>query len=204
MGEGDFELWKKRRNLEDVFVSPVRMHVLHTGGLQHLDWQAEEERRSLKNVWDFLLIWIDMFFITDDIITECDISVSKLLGFETFPFFLWYRYRFRIFLVSKKVSVLVSKKIGIGKSIGIGFKKIWHWTKYRYWFRKYLVSKKVLVSKNFGIEKSIGIGFEKILLSQKVSVSVSKMFVLKKDTNIHDLFHHLEPWTIWAKKSVFN
>ena len=41
---------------------------------------------------------------------ECDISVSKLLGFETFPFFLWYRYRFRKFLVSKK-------------SIGIGFEK---------------------------------------------------------------------------------
>ena len=37
MGEGDFELWKKRRNLEDVFVSPVRMHVLHTSSLQHLD-----------------------------------------------------------------------------------------------------------------------------------------------------------------------
>ena len=108
---------------------------------------------------------------------ECDISVSKLLGFETFPFFLmvsvsvseifgieksigigfeknWYRkkyrYRFRRILVSKK-------------SFGIGFEKIWYRKKYRYWFRKILVSKKVSVSvsKKFGIEKSIGIGFEK-------------------------------------------
>jgi len=72
-------------------------------------------------------------------------SVSKL-----FHFFWWYRYRFRKILVSKKVSVLVSKKFGIEKSIGIGFEKK-------------LVSKKVSVSvsKNFGIEKSIGIGFEK-------------------------------------------
>ena len=43
--------------------------------------------------------------------TECDISVSKLLGFETFPFF---------FMVS------VSKNFGIDKSIGIGFGIIWY------------------------------------------------------------------------------
>ena len=48
-------------------------------------------------------------------------SVSKL-----FHFFWWYRYRFRKFLVSKKVSVSVSKKFGIGKSIGIGFEKFWY------------------------------------------------------------------------------
>ena len=34
---------------------------------------------------------------------ECDISVLKLLGFETFPFFWWYRFRKN--LVLKKVSV---------------------------------------------------------------------------------------------------
>ena len=87
--------------------------------------------------------------------SECDISVSKLLGFETFLFFFM-------------VSVSVSEIFGIVKSIGIGFEKIWYRKKYRYRFRKKLVSKKVLVS-------------------------VSKIFVLKKDTNIHDLFHHLEP-----------
>ena len=61
------------------------------------------------------------------------------------------------------VSVSVSKKIGIEKSIGIGFEKI-------------LVSEKVsvLVSKKFGIEKSIGIGIGKILVSKKVSVLVSE------------------------------
>ena len=41
---------------------------------------------------------------------ECDISVSKLLGFETFPIILM-------------VSVSVSKNFGIEKSIGIGFEK---------------------------------------------------------------------------------
>jgi len=38
---------------------------------------------------------------------ECDVLVSKLLGYKTFPFFF-------------KVSDSVSKKIGIGKSIGFG------------------------------------------------------------------------------------
>ena len=51
-------------------------------------------------------------------------------------------------MVSKKVSVSVSKFFGIGKSIGIGFKK------------------------TFGIKKSIDIG--KNLESKKVSDSVSE------------------------------
>ena len=34
MREGIDEVWKKTRNLEDVFVVPVRMHVLHPGGLK--------------------------------------------------------------------------------------------------------------------------------------------------------------------------
>ena len=91
------------------------------------------------------------------------------------------------------VSVSVSKKIGVEKSIGIGFEKI-------------LVSEKVsvLVSKNFGIEKSIGIGFENFCSHKKYRYRFRKFLYWKKDTNIHDLFHHLEPWTIWAKKSVFN
>ena len=81
--------------------------------------------------------------------------VSKLLGFETFPFFLM-------------VSVSVSEIFGIEKSIGIGFEIFWYRKKYRYRFRKFLVSKKVsvLVSKIFGIDKSIGIGFEKMLLKR--------------------------------------
>ena len=37
-----------------------------------------------------------------------------------------YRYRFRKKLVSQKVSVSVSKKFGIEKSIGIGFVKFWY------------------------------------------------------------------------------
>ena len=67
---------------------------------------------------------------------ECDISVSKLLGFETFPFF-WM------------VSVSVSKILVSKKNIGTSFKKIWYRKKYRIRFRKILVSKRVsdLVSK---------------------------------------------------------
>ena len=64
------------------------------------------------------------------------------IGFEKNWYRKKYRYRFRKFLVSEKVSVLVSKKFGIEKSIGIGIGKI-------------LVSKKVsvLVSKKIGIGK---------------------------------------------------
>ena len=32
--EGIDEVWKKILNLEDVFVVPVRMHILHPGGLK--------------------------------------------------------------------------------------------------------------------------------------------------------------------------
>ena len=101
-------------------------------------------------------------------LTECDISVSKLLGFETFPFVLM-------------VSVSVSKIFGIEKSIGIGFEKIWYRKKYRYRFRKKLVSKKVSVSvsKNFGIKKSIGSGFEKIWYRKSIGIG-SEIFCIEK------------------------
>ena len=95
---------------------------------------------------------------------ECDILVSKILGFKTFP-------------IVSIGSVSVLKKFSIEKSIGIGFKNFWYQKKYRYRFQKILVSekkyryrfqkilvlKKVLASvlKNFGLKKSIGIGFEK-------------------------------------------
>ena len=68
-----------------------------------------------------------------------DVSVSKLLGFETFPFFRWFRIRYRKNLVSKKVSDSVLKIFGIGKSIGFGIGKIWYRKKvsdsvsFRFW-----------------------------------------------------------------------
>ena len=62
-----------------------------------------------------------------------DISVSKLLGFETFASFL--RVSVSENLVLKKVSVLVSKKIGLGKK-----------SQSRFRFRKSWSRKKVLVS----------------------------------------------------------
>ena len=69
--------------------------------------------------------------------SEFDISVSKLLGFETFWFFLM-------------VSVSVSENFGIEKSIGIGFGKIWYRKKYWYRFRKkFGIKKYESVSKQF-------------------------------------------------------
>ena len=89
-----------------------------------------------------------------------------------FHVFLWYRYWFLKKMVLIKVSVSVSKKIsieksiGIGfgkfwyqKSIGIGFKKNWNRKKYRYRLRKFLVSKKVSVSKKIAIGKKFRIWF---------------------------------------------
>ena len=66
-----------------------------------------------------------------------DVSVLKLLGFETFTFFRWFWFQYRKNLVSKKyriryqkklasikVSDSVSEKIGIEKSFGFGFVQI--------------------------------------------------------------------------------
>ena len=88
--------------------------------------------------------------------TECDISVSKLLGFKTFPFFLM-------------VSVSVSEIFGIEKSIGIGFEKNWY-------------RKKVSVSVSifFGIGKSIGIGFEIFWYRKKYRYRFRKKIGIKK------------------------
>ena len=60
------------------------------------------------------------------------------------------------------VMVSVSKKICIGKSIGISFENLLYRKKYRYRSRNKFVLKKVSVSvsKFFGFNKSIGIGFE--------------------------------------------
>ena len=54
--------------------------------------------------------------------TKCDISVSKLLGFKTFPF-SWFWVSYQKNLVSKKVLDSVSKKFDINKSIGFSIEK---------------------------------------------------------------------------------
>ena len=77
-----------------------------------------------------------------------EILVSKLLGFETFANFL--RVSVSENLVSEKGSVIVSKKIGLGKKSQFRFQK------------KVLVS----VSEKYGLEK--------------VSVSVSENLVSEK------------------------
>ena len=69
---------------------------------------------------------------------ECNVSVSKLLGFETsrfrnFSIFLVVSDSVSKNLVSKKVSDSVSEKFGIGKSFGFGIVQILgivtHWYK---------------------------------------------------------------------------
>ena len=88
---------------------------------------------------------------------ECDISVSKNSWFQNFP----------IVLI---VSVSVSKKFSIEKSIGIGFKNFWYQKKYRYRFQKILVSEKKYryrFQKILVLKKSIGIGFEKFWSQKK-------------------------------------
>ena len=68
---------------------------------------------------------------------ECDVSVSKPLGFETFHFLV--------------VSDSVLKKFGIEKSIGFGIKKIWYRKKvsdsvsFRFWVSSHTGSIAVLV-----------------------------------------------------------
>ena len=55
-----------------------------------------------------------------------DIATFRFRNFlvsKLFHVFLWYRYRFRKKMVSKKVSVSVSKNFALIKSIGIGFEK---------------------------------------------------------------------------------
>ena len=66
-------------------------------------------------------------------VTEIDISVSKLLGFETFANFL-------------RVSVSVSENLVSEKSLSFGFGKFGIGKKSRYRFRKIWYRKKVLVS----------------------------------------------------------
>ena len=85
---------------------------------------------------------------------EIDISVSKLLGFETF---------------AKSLRVSVSENLVSGKKSLFRFRKIWP-------------QKKVSVSvlENLVSEKSLGFGFEKIWSRKKVSVSVSENLVSEK------------------------
>ena len=77
------------------------------------------------------------------------------------------RYRSRKYLVSKKVSVSVSKIFSLEK-------------KSRYRSRKYLVSKKSLGIglENFGLKKSLGIGLENFGLKKSLSNDLKK-FVLE-------------------------
>ena len=89
---------------------------------------------------------------------EIDISVSKLLGFETFANFLRVSVSVSENLVSEKKSRYQFRKIWYRKkSLGIGFGKFGIGKKSRYRFWKIWYRK-----------KSLGIGFGK-----KVSVSVS-------------------------------
>ena len=99
---------------------------------------------------------------------EIDISVSKLLGFETFANFLKVSVSVSENLVSEKKSRFrLRKNLVSEKSLGFDFRKFGFVKKSRFQFRKKLVS-----------EKSLGFGFGKFGLGRKVSVSVSEKFGL--------------------------
>ena len=128
-----------------LLAAPLALPTVHTG--------CYNEFKTLEGIIMWWKLW-KVEYLRSTGVHEWWASRVWHFGFETsrfrnFSFFLWYRYRFRKILVSKKVSVSVSKNFGIEK-------------KYRYRFRKKLVLKKVSVSvsENFGIEKSIGIGFD--------------------------------------------
>ena len=81
---------------------------------------------------------------------ESDISVSTLLGFETFAIFLW-------------VPVSVLKNLVLEKRFGIGFLRFDFRKTVRYWFPKIWSQKKgsVSVSQNLVSVKRFGIGCPK-------------------------------------------
>ena len=68
-------------------------------------------------------VWFDFVQILGILV---DVSVSKLLDLETFPFFRWFRIQYRKNLVSKKISDSVLKISSIGKSIGFSIEKNWY------------------------------------------------------------------------------
>ena len=89
--------------------------------------------------------------------SEIDISVSKLLGFETFA-------------KSLRVSVSVSENLVSEKSLGFGFEKIWSRKKVSVSVSENLVSEKKYrfqFRKNWVSEKSLGLGFGKFGLGKK-------------------------------------
>ena len=91
---------------------------------------------------------------------EIDISVSKLLGFETFV---------------KSLKVSVSENLVSEKKSRFRFRKnLVSEKRLGFGFGKFSFGKKVLVSKNLVSEKSLGLGFGKFDLGKKVSVLVSE------------------------------
>ena len=90
----------------------------------------------------------------EHILVEIDISLSKLLGFETFADFWGFRFRCQK-IWSQKIS------FGFGK---FGIQK-----KYQFWFQKKLVS-----------EKSISFSFGKFGLGKKSWFRFQKNLVLEK------------------------
>ena len=89
------------------------------------------------------------------------------IGFEKIWSRKKYRYQFRKILVSKKVSVSVSKFFGIDKSIGFGF-------------GKNLVSKKIGIGKKFRIRFRSDFGFRHTLFFIHTSMRGPATSQLKK------------------------
>ena len=126
-------------------------------------------------IWEGNLLFFGIFYETrfrqKGGRPEIDISVSKLLGFETFANFL-------------RVSVSVSENLVLEKSLGFDFRKLG--------LGKFGLGKKVSVSENLVSEKKSrfqfrriwspkkSFAFRKFGLQKKVSVLVSENLVSEK------------------------
>ena len=121
-------------------------------------------------IWEGNLLFFGIFYETrfrqKGGRPEIDISVSKLLGFETFAIFL-------------RVSVSVSENLVSEKKFRFRFRKIWP-RKKSLGFGKVGLGKKSRFRKIWFRKKSLGFGFKKIWSRKKVSVSVSENLVSEK------------------------
>ena len=123
-----------------LLAAPLALPTLHTGCYNEFKtlegiimwwklWKVEYLRSTGVHEWWASRVW-HFGFETSRFRNFLIFFNGIGIGFGKFWYRKKYRYRFRKNLVSKKVSVSVSKIFGIEKSIGfekfgIGFKKFW-------------------------------------------------------------------------------
>ena len=106
---------------------------------------------------------------------ETDISVSKLLGFETFANFLkGFGFGLGEFGFGKKSQFWFRKIWSRKKSLGFGFEEVGVRKKSRFRFRRIWSRKKGFVLENLVSKKSHGFGFGKLEFGKEKSKKTRK------------------------------